>query len=173
MARCYAGTVMIEGTTLSEGRGTTRPLELVGAPDFNAPAVLRWMRQQAPQWLAGCTLRESWFEPTFHKHMGQLCNGVQIHVDAGMYRHPEFRPWRLLALLFKARRTLQPELALWRDFRYEYEHARLAFDVINGGPQLRQWIEDPAATPGDLEAMAVAAERSWRGACESSLIYRD
>ena len=75
MARCYAGTVMLEGTTLSEGRGTTRPLELFGAPDIDARALLTAMHRLAPQWLRGCRLRECWFEPTFHKHVGKLCAG--------------------------------------------------------------------------------------------------
>src|SRR5678809_985791 len=81
MARAYAGTVMLEGATLSEGRGTTRPLELFGAPDIDARAVIAEMRTLAPQWLAGCMLRDCWFEPTFHKHQGKLCAGVQIHTE--------------------------------------------------------------------------------------------
>ena len=69
MARCYPGTVLLEGTTLSEGRGTTRPLELLGAPDLAPPReLLGAMHALAPQWLGGCRLRECWFEPTFHKH---------------------------------------------------------------------------------------------------------
>ena len=75
MARAYAGTVMLEGTTLSEGRGTTRPLELFGAPDIDARAVIAGMQAFAPQWLKGCRLRDCWFEPTFHKHVGKLCSG--------------------------------------------------------------------------------------------------
>ncbi|MGH8674266.1 MAG: exo-beta-N-acetylmuramidase NamZ family protein, partial [Burkholderiales bacterium] len=81
MARCYPGTVMVEGTTLSEGRGTTRPLELFGAPDLDPKALLEKMQSLAPDWLASCRLRPCWFEPTFHKHAGKLCVGVQIHVD--------------------------------------------------------------------------------------------
>ena len=172
MVRCYAGTVIIEGTTLSEGRGTTRPLELLGAPEFDAPTTLQWLREFAPHWPPGCALRACWFEPTFHKHVGKLCNGIQIHVDAPDYRHAEFRPWRLVAALLKARRTLQPDALLWREFPYEYEHSRLAFDVINGGPRLRQWIEDPRATAADLDAMATSEERAWIEARETALIYR-
>src|SRR5437868_11320503 len=71
MARCYAGTVMLEGTTLSEGRGTTRPLELFGAPDIDARALLKEMTTLAPDWMTGCALRDCWFEPTFHKHSGK------------------------------------------------------------------------------------------------------
>src|SRR5918996_4109035 len=116
MARCYAGTVMLEGATLSEGRGTTRPLELFGAPDIEARAVVKVMRDLAPQWLEGCILRDTWFEPTFHKHSGQLCAGIQIHVDDPAYNPGEFRPWRLIALALKSLRTLRPEYDLWRDF---------------------------------------------------------
>src|SRR3546814_1831483 len=74
-AREYAGTVMLAGTTLSEGRGTTRPLELFGAPDVEARAVIGEMERIAPAWLDGCRLRDIWFQPTFHKPAGQLCNG--------------------------------------------------------------------------------------------------
>ncbi len=171
MARSYAGTVLLEGTTLSEGRGTTRPLELFGAPDLDALALLRKMQQLAPDWLAGCRLRPCWFEPTFHKHAGQLCSGVQIHVDDPAYDHSRFRPWRLQALAFKALRALRPDYPLWRDFPYEYELGRLAIDVINGGPLLRAWVDDPAATPGDLEALAVADETAWLDERRDYLIY--
>jgi uncharacterized protein YbbC (DUF1343 family) len=162
MARCYAGTVMLEGTTLSEGRGTTRPLELFGAPDLDAAALLKEMHALAPHWLAGCQLRPCWFEPTFHKHAGQLCQGLQIHVeDPAHYDHAAFQPWRLMALAFKALRRLCPDYPLWRDFPYEYEHDRLAIDLINGGPLLREWVEDPAACPADLDALARRDEAGW------------
>jgi uncharacterized protein YbbC (DUF1343 family) len=161
MARAYAGTVMLEGTTLSEGRGTTRPLELFGAPDIDARAVIAEMQRMAPQWLEGCILREIWFEPTFHKHQGQLCNGVQIHAEGPAYDHAAFRPWRLQALAFKAIGKLYPGYELWRDFPYEYEEGKLAFDVINGGPVLRNWIEDPSSNADDLDAIVAPDERAW------------
>jgi len=171
MARCYAGTVMLEGTTLSEGRGTTRPLELFGAPDLDAGALLAEMQRMAPQWLRGCRLRPCWFEPTFHKHSGRLCAGVQVHVEDASYDHASFQPWRLQALAFKALRTLQPDYPLWRNFPYEYEHDRLAIDLINGSELLRRWVDDPAATPADLDALAVADEDAWRGEREDVLLY--
>ena len=162
MARAYAGTVMLEGTTLSEGRGTTRPLELFGAPNLDARALIAEMRALAPDWVAGCVLRECWFEPTFHKHAGKLCNGVQLHVeDPAHYAHTAFRPWRVQALAFKALRRLQPDYPLWRDFAYEYEHDRLAIDLINGSPLLRAWVDDANATPADLDALACADEAAW------------
>jgi len=171
MALCYPGTVMLEGTELSEGRGTTRPLELFGAPDFPAREVLATMRSLAPQWLRGCRLRECWFEPTFNKHAGRLCAGVQIHVDDPAYAPTAFRPWRLVALAFKALRRLRPDYPLWRDFPYEYERNRRAIDVINGGELLRAWVDDPAATPADLEALARPDERSWEAERRSILLY--
>jgi uncharacterized protein YbbC (DUF1343 family) len=172
MARAYAGTVMLEGTTLSEGRGTTRPLELFGAPDIDAREVLAKMRSLAPQWLQGCRLRECWFEPTFHKHVGKLCAGIQMHVEDPSYGHDAFRPWRLQALAFKALRLLQPGYDLWRDFPYEYEKDRLAIDVINGSPLLRQWVDDAHAAPADLDAITAPDEAAWRAEREAFLRYR-
>lgn len=173
MARAYAGTVMLEGATVSEGRGTTRPLEvLFGAPDLEAKAVLQEMERLAPEWLSGCALRECWFTPTFHKHAGKLCNGLMIHAEGGFYDHEAFRPWRLQALAFKAIRRLNPGYELWRDFPYEYEFDRLAIDVINGGPSLREWVDDRGAIPADLDALASRDERSWREDAAPCLIYR-
>jgi len=171
MARCYAGTVMLEGTTLSEGRGTTRPLELFGAPDIEPRKLIAAMEHIAPQWMEGCTLRECWFEPTFHKHVGQLCAGMQIHVDDGGYVHEGFRPWRIMALAFKALRRIDPDYELWRDFSYEYEHDHLAIDLINGSDLLRHWVDDDNATPSDLEALTVSDERLWREECSAILAY--
>ena len=171
MARCYAGTVMVEGTTLSEGRGTTRPLEVFGAPDLDANAVIARMHALAPEWLAGCRLRACWFEPTFHKHMGKLCAGVQIHVEDAGYEHAAFRPWRLIALAFKAIRALYPEYPLWRDFDYEYEQGRRAIDVINGGPGLREWVDDARATPRELEQLVGRDELTWRDERAPFLMY--
>jgi uncharacterized protein YbbC (DUF1343 family) len=172
MARCYAGSVMLEGTTLSEGRGTTRPLELAGAPDLDVTALLAQMRALAPEWLTGCRLRPCWFEPTFNKHTGKLCAGFQVHVDdAAAYDHEAFRPWRLFALAFKALRRLRPDYPLWADFHYEYERDRLAIDVINGSELLRQWVDDPAATPADLEALADRDEAAWRAERTALLLY--
>ena len=171
MARAYAGTVMIEGATLSEGRGTTRPLELFGAPDIDARKVIAEMQAFAPQWLNGCRLRDIWFQPTFHKHVGQLCNGVQIHVDDPAYDHEAFRPWRVQALGFKAIRRLYPDYDLWRDFPYEYVFDQLAIDVINGGPGLREWVDDSASTASDLDALTVPDEQAWIEERRPFLLY--
>ena len=171
MARIYAGSVLLEGTTLSEGRGTTRPLELFGAPDIDACLIRTEMEKLAPHWLQGCRLREIWFEPTFHKHGGKLCHGIQFHVEHPHYEHHSFRPWRLMALVFKAIRRLYPDYPLWRDFAYEYEFERLAIDLINGSPLLRLWVDDPAAEAGDLETIAAKDEKEWEVEREGFLLY--
>lgn len=171
MARAYAGTVMLEGATLSEGRGTTRPLELFGAPDIDARRVLETMQKIAPQWIDGCALRECWFEPTFHKHDGKLCHGIQIHTDGTTYDHGAFKPWRLMALGFKAVRQLYPEYEIWRDFPYEYELGKLPIDVINGGPALREWVDDGTAEPGDLDPLLDRDEAAWDAVRSAHLLY--
>ena len=171
MARCYAGTVLLEGTNLSEGRGTTRPLEIFGAPDIDAHALIKTMYDLAPAWLTGCRLRECWFEPTFHKHAGQLCSGVQIHVENTAYQHNAFRPWRLQSLAFKVLRQQQPDYPLWRDFAYEYENEHLAIDVINGSSLLREWVDDAHAQPGDLDVIAEIDEQAWEVEREEFLLY--
>ncbi len=174
MARAYAGTVMLEGATLSEGRGTTRPLEvLFGAPDVDAKSVLAEMHRLEPEWMTGCAIRDCWFEPTFHKHVGTLCNALMIHAEGPHYQHDLFRPWRLQALAFKAIRSLYTDYQLWRgkDFKYEYTNDVLAIDVINGGPSLREWVDDPSATPGDLDALASNDEASWVATVRRHLLY--
>lgn len=172
MARAYAGTVLLEGCTLSEGRGTTRPLELFGAPDIDSNRLLADMQHLAPDWLRGCLLRPCWFEPTFHKHTGQLCAGIHIHCeDPAHYDHHAFKPWRLQTLAFKALRLQAPDYPLWRDFPYEYEHDRLAIDLINGSPLLREWVDDPRALPADLDAQAVSDENAWEQTRRPFLLY--
>ena len=171
MARAYPGTVMLEGATLSEGRGTTRPLEMFGAPDIDARRVIKEMSALAPNWLQGCVLRDCWFEPTFHKHAGKLCNGVQIHTEGPAYNHQAFKPWRVQALAFKAIRRLYPDYALWRDFPYEYVTDKLAIDVINGGSRLREWVDNAAATPADLDALSLPDEQDWQRERRAHLRY--
>jgi uncharacterized protein YbbC (DUF1343 family) len=130
------------------------------------------MQSVAPDWLLGCRLRPCWFEPTFHKHVGHLCQGLQIHVDTpDHYQHESFKPWRLMALAFKAIRTLQPDYPLWRDFPYEYEQDRLAIDLINGSPLLREWVDDATAKPGDLDALTRADEQAWEAQRSRFLLY--
>lgn len=161
MARAYPGTVMIEGTRLSEGRGTTRALEVVGAADINFEEVLQTMQKLGKNWLKGCILRPCYFEPTFHKYEKRLCNGIQIHTDNSFYNPLQFKPYRVVSLMLKAIKETHPNYEIFRDFPYEYVTDKLAFDVINGGPKLREWIEDRSAKPADLEKMLQKDEKRW------------
>jgi uncharacterized protein YbbC (DUF1343 family) len=171
MARAYGGTVMIEGTNLSEGRGTTRPLEMMGAPDIDMKKVLTEMYGLAPHWLKGCKIRPCFFQPTFHKYVGQTCAGFQIHLDDESYNHHEFKPYRLIALWFKAIRHVYPDYKIWRDFHYEYEKDRLAIDLINGGPLLREWVDDPSKAVAEFEAALQVDEAIWLESRRPHLLY--
>jgi uncharacterized protein YbbC (DUF1343 family) len=171
MARAYSGTVLIEGTTLSEGRGTTRALEQVGASDIDFAKVLELMRKKAPQWMKGAIVRECFFEPTFHKHEKKLCHGFQVHTDRADYKPELFKPFRLIALMLKCIRELYPDYPIYRDFAYEYTVGKQAFDVINGGPELREWIENPKAKPADLEKALKKDEKDWLKKRAKYLLY--
>jgi uncharacterized protein YbbC (DUF1343 family) len=171
MARCFPGTVLFEGTTLSEGRGTTNPLEIVGAPDVDFNRVLRRARNVAPGWLEGCRVRLCNFSPTFQKHQGSLCSGVQIQTDFSGYRHEVFRPYRLGALLLKALRMEYPDYKIWHTLEYEYETDRLAIDLLSGGTFLREWVDDPDSTPGELDARLTPDERLWKETIQGYLLY--
>ncbi len=171
MARCFPGTVLFEGTTLSEGRGTSTPLETIGAPDIDFPRILRRAEAFAPQWLAGCQVRCCYFEPTFHKHMDKLCSGLQIHTDNATYNHQNFKPYRLSALLLKAIRLEYPNYDLWHREPYEYVTDKLAIDLLAGGTFLRDWVDDSSATVADFEERLSPDEQQWAEICRPLLRY--
>ena len=171
MVRAYPGTVVLEGCTLSEGRGTTVPLEVMGAPDIDIQAVLGHMNRLAPQWMQGAWVRTFFFEPTFHKHVGQTCQGIQLHTDFPGYRHTTFQPYRLVSLFLKGVRLAHPDYDLWRDFPYEYTSGALPVDYIDGGPLLREWVDDPTAGVEEREAVMRADEDRWLAARASVLRY--
>lgn len=166
MSRCFPGTVMFEGTTLSEARGTTRPLEMFGAPDIDVVKIIDTMKKLAPQWMKGCILRPCFFEPTFNKHQKSLCHGVQIHIDGEFYSESEFKPFRLVSLFYKALRLNYPDYSIWRDFSYEYVFDKLAIDVINGGTYLREWVDSKDSTIEEFEIRCQKDEEEWK------LVYR-
>jgi uncharacterized protein YbbC (DUF1343 family) len=171
MSRCFPGTVLFEGTNLSEGRGTTTPLEIIGAPDIDFNQILKKMSALKPEWMKGCILRLCQFEPTFDKHKGKICSGIQIHTDNRHYRHNEFKPYRLGALMLKAIRLTLPEYPLWRDFEFEYEANRLAIDLLNGSTYLREWVEDQSAYISDLDDHLNKDEVRWKEIREPFLLY--
>ena len=171
MARCFPGTVLIEGTTLSEGRGTTIPLEVIGAPDLPVEELLATLQQHAPDWLDNVFIRPCYFETTFHKHQGQMSAGLQFHTGYPGYHHDGFKPYRLVAGLLKSLRLLLPEYELWRYHEYEYELDRVPIDVINGGPALRDWVDGNEGFAA-MSARLEEAEQRWREARQASLIYQ-
>jgi uncharacterized protein YbbC (DUF1343 family) len=140
----YPGQVLLEGTNLSEGRGTTRPFELFGAP-FLEPDRVREALQAYP--LPGVTLREACFEPTFHKWAGELCRGFQLHVTD----RAAFKPYYTTLTLLSVLRQLHPEELAWRQPPYEYEHERLPIDLLTGDDCIRNAL-DRGLTAAEMEA---------------------
>jgi len=133
-AMVYPGGCLLEGTLLSEGRGTTRPFEIVGAP-FIEPDLLR--RDLLEYGLEGVIFRPLHFEPTFQKHRETLCGGIQIHVTD----RERFRPVRTaVALLLAIRKRYETE-DLWRPPPYEYEYEKMPFDLLSGSSRLREQID--------------------------------
>jgi uncharacterized protein YbbC (DUF1343 family) len=130
----YPGTVLFEGTSLSEGRGTTRPFELVGAPGIVAE---RFADQMNRRELPGVFFRPAVFEPTFHRHAKQSCVGCQIHV----LDRRQFRPVLTGVALVAAFRAADPTAFKWRDPPYEYEREKLPFDILAGTASVREHIE--------------------------------
>ncbi|MBL4681931.1 MAG: DUF1343 domain-containing protein [Pseudomonadales bacterium] len=171
MARCFAGTVLLEGVNLSEGRGTTIPLEVIGAPHLPINEMLDLLNNQANEWTQGVYLRTCYFEPTFHKFQGEMCAGLQIHTDIESYAHETFKPYRLIAGLLKALKLIQPSINLWRNHYYEYEHHRLPIDVINGGSELRFWIDNGQSDFDEFDKRLTLDEKAWKSEREAFLIY--
>lgn len=169
--RVYPGSVLIEGTNLSEGRGTTIPLEMFGAPRLDMDRVLREMREMAPAWMEGCVVRQAFYEPTFHKFKGELCSALQVHVDGPIYNPSKFKPYRLITLFFKAVQRAHPDFRLWRDPPYEYEAKLLPIDILSGHDQLRKWVADPAARAKEWDESLAADESAWAAERKSYLMY--
>jgi len=145
-ALVYPGQVLLEGTLLSEGRGTTRPFELCGAPWIDAERLCAALRRRR---LPGAIFRPAWFLPTFQKWAGQVCGGLQIHVtDPRLYR-----PYRTTLVILAEIRRLRPDAELWRPPPYEYETVRLPIDLLTGDPRIREGL--------DAGRSVAALERGW------------
>ena len=170
-AKMYAGTVLLEGTLTSEGRGTTLPLEMFGAPGFDGEQILQRMQKLTPNWLDGCLLRPCFFEPTFHKHAGEMCGGLQIHVDCLEYSEERFQPYRLVASYLKAVYQLYPNFELWRSPPYEYEEKLEPIDILSGDDRLRHWVESDSASAKDFETILEKDEKAWLKKRASYLLY--
>jgi uncharacterized protein YbbC (DUF1343 family) len=159
----YPGTVLFEGTSVSEGRGTTRPFEIVGAPGIVAERFAEDLNRLD---LPGVYFRPAVFEPTFHKHAKETCGGCQIHVTDRV----AFRPAETGVALVAAFRAADADHFRWRDPPYEYEHTKLPFDILAGSSELREQIEAgvPAAAIAHSWGTAVAEFNRVR---EGFLLY--
>ncbi len=142
----YPGTVLVEGTTLSEGRGTTRPFELIGAPGLDPDAVAG---QLSALDLPGAHFRPVTFEPTFQKHAGQTCGGCQIHVTDRRVFRPVLTG---VAVIQACRRVDAPQFG-WREPPYEYEREKMPIDILAGSNSLRRDL--------DQDRHAVDIAREW------------
>jgi uncharacterized protein YbbC (DUF1343 family) len=170
-ARIYSGSVLFEGTNLSEGRGTTIPLEIFGAPKMNIARIMKDMKEMAPQWLKGCVLRAGFFEPTFHKFKGELVSALQVHVDGPYYDAALFKPYRLCTLFLKAAQRAHSDLDLWRKPPYEYEEKLLPIDILSGHDGLRKWVAEQAPNVGLWEESLAADEMAWAEERKPFLLY--
>jgi len=160
----YPGSVMVEGTEISEGRGTTRPFEIMGAPYVEPNRLIDELKRDN---LGGVTFRPLHFQPTFHKHAGRMCGGLQIHVTD----RQTFRPVKTGVAIISAIRRLYPGEFAWKQPPYEYVYDKLPFDVITGTSRLREQI--------DADESVARIEESWNdslaefGARRAShLLYR-
>ena len=170
--RIYPGTVMIEGLKLSEGRGTTRPLEVIGHPELDGELLAKRTLSLLPKELQqGYKLRPCFFEPTFHKFSGQLCGGVQIHIDIPSYKHKKFHPYRLTATLLKAAWEQLGSKKLWKPPPYEYELKKRPIDLISGSEFLRHWVENPKSKYKDLDNSLSLDEKAWEQSRKKFLLY--
>jgi uncharacterized protein YbbC (DUF1343 family) len=166
-ARVYPGGCLVEGTNLSEGRGTTRPFELVGAPWLDAAEFAEALAQAGDsEGLDGVLFRAAWFRPTFQKHAGRSCGGVQVHItDRG-----RARPFATYLVLLREARRLAPDLFDWRRERYEFVDDRLAIDLLLGRSDLRPMLQDGAPL-ADMEATWASGLARFRLDRERALLY--
>lgn len=156
-ATVFPGTVHLEGTQMSEGRGTTRPFELIGAPYIDAEEYARALNAEA---LPGVFFRPTYFRPTFQKHGNQTCGGVQIHVT----NRDEFEPVIAGVATVRAALRLYPRQFAWKNPPYEYEYERNPFDVIAGTTRLRESLERG-------ESLRTIADK-WRDEAENFRVAR-
>lgn len=156
-ALLYTGTVVLEATNISEGRGTTRPFEIIGAP-FWDPYSLK--RAIAPEYLKGIVLQEYQFRPTFNKWSGRLCNGFMLHV----IDKRQFRGLVFIAALLKAMKDTYSEEFSWKDPPYEYEYERLPIDIVTGDATLRECVDNDSDLSDLLRIWEMEQEEylKWR-----------
>ncbi|NQZ00175.1 MAG: DUF1343 domain-containing protein [Bdellovibrionales bacterium] len=169
--RVFCGSVLLEGTFVSEGRGTTRALELLGAPMIEPDKLVSLLRQEFSEVVAGCELRPCYFEPTFQKHAKHLCGGFQVHVDDALYDEKAFQPYRLFAAALRCLRKLYPEFELFKKPPYEYEEKLLPIEILSGSTALKTWVESEQPLSA-LDEVLRPDEQRWASERKPFLLYQ-
>ena len=169
--QCYPGTVLLEGTEVSEGRGTTKPLEMFGHPRMNTKAIKRFMEDQGSSFLEGCFLREVEFEPVFDKFKQKVCKGFQIHLEKVWATAGSFQPYRLISLFLKAFKEVHPSFSWKKKAPYEYEFEKEPIDIISGSSDLQDWVENPSVSIKEWDEFLLNEEEAWEKERRDFLIY--
>ena len=170
--KCYLGTVLLEGTTISEGRGTTKPFEIFGKPNMNTVKIKQFIQSQNSSFLKGCFLREVKFEPAFDKFKQKTCIGFQIHLEKAWAKQGLFRPYRLISLFLKAFHQIHPS-HLWKSKPpYEYETKLAPIDIISGSKDLQNWVEDSSSSVKNWETFLLSEESKWKKERRDFLLYK-
>ena len=165
--QCYSGTVLLEGTNISEGRGTAFPLKIFGFPNMQAEKIIKTMASYQEDWLKGCVLRVCSFKPVFDKFKNRVCSAIQIHVkDPSL-----FRPYRLVSLFLKSVKKIQPDFNWVLPPPYEYEYEKQPIDILSGDSFLREWVGNKSASPEDLEKKLSDDEKKWIELSKSYFLY--
>jgi len=170
--KCYPGTVLLEGTTVSEGRGTTKPFEMFGRPDMNTVKIKQFMQSQNSSFLKGCFLRELEFEPAFDKFKQKICTGFQIHLEKAWAKQGLFRPYRLISLFLKAFWQIHSSYSWKSKPPYEYETKLDPIDIISGSKYLQKWVEDSSSSVKHWEAFLLSEEIKWEKERKDFLLYK-
>ena len=171
-AQCYPGAVLLEGTKISEGRGTTKAFEIFGRPDMNSKKIKQFMRDTSPTFLKGCFLREIEFEPVFDKFKQKTCSGFQIHLEKAWAKKGSFRPYRLISLFLKAFRQIHPSYSWKIKPPYEYEYKLDPIDIISGSGKLQSWIEDSSPSAKKWDEFLLNEESQWKKTRQDFLTYK-
>ncbi len=163
----YPGTVLVEGTGLSEGRGTTKSLEVVGHPVLEPIGLADRLTRLFKKYdLSGFILRPMYFKPVYQKHADRECGGFQIHIT----NRNKLRAWKMMQVIFRELYIEMGSSFSWKSPPYEYEHEKMPIDILNGTNQLRQWVENNGSYDDllNLEQEGMGAFSEQR---ESILLY--
>jgi uncharacterized protein YbbC (DUF1343 family) len=164
----FAGSVLFEGTNISEGRGTTRSLEIIGHPKIDPNKFLDMIKPELKKWkIEGCVLRPIYFMPTFQKWAQKSCGGFQIHITD----YKKFRPWKLGQFLCQKLYHELKDDFVWKKEPYEYEFEKLAIDLINGTDRIRHWVEQNGSYT-ELKIMEQEQQKEYLKQRKEALIYR-